>query len=117
LVLSTEPEQRIGIWQVSSLRCLNNKTTHSVAYRITSVFELGESKMTDSLVNQQIKLRDGRMLGFAEYGVSDGQPILYFHGHPASRRPGIIPDGVAVDLNARVIAVDRPGHGLSDFYR
>jgi pimeloyl-ACP methyl ester carboxylesterase len=73
----------------------------------------------DSLVNQQIKLNDGRTLGFAEYGVSDGKPIFFFHGHPGSRLDwsGLIPDGVDVELNARVIAVDRPGHGLSDFYR
>ena len=59
------------------------------------------------------------MLGFAEYGISDGQPIFCFHGHPGSRLdwPGLIHDGVDVELNARVIAVDRPGHGLSDFYR
>jgi len=57
-------------------------------------------------------------LGFAEYGVSGGQPVFYFHGHPGSRLdwPGLIHDAIDVELNARVIAVDRPGHGLSDFY-
>ena len=90
-----------------------------MAYLFTNAFELEESEIADSLANQQIKLRDGRMLGFSEYGVSDGKPIFYFHGGPGSRLdwPSLIPDGVAVDLNARVIAVDRPGHGLSDFYR
>jgi len=60
------------------------------------------------------------MLGYAEYGASGGQPIFYFHGYPGSRLdwPGIVDlDNAAAELNARIIAVDRPGHGLSDFQR
>lgn len=66
----------------------------------------------------QVKLKDGRMLGYGEYGASEGKPVFYFHGHPGSRLdwPGIIDlDTAAAELNARIIAVDRPGHGLSDF--
>jgi pimeloyl-ACP methyl ester carboxylesterase len=68
-------------------------------------------------VNQQIKLRDGRRLGYAEYGHPDGSPIFFCHGFPGSRRDWLIFDSedVAVDLKARIIAVDRPGMGLSDF--
>ena len=76
--------------------------------------------MAADSTNQQIKLNDGRMLGYAEYGASEGKPVLYFHGHPGSRLdwPGIVDlDNAAVELNARIIAVDRPGHGLSDFQR
>ena len=60
------------------------------------------------------------MLGFGEYGASGGRPVFYFHGHPGSRLdwPGIIDrDNAALELNARIISVDRPGHGLSDFQR
>ena len=38
--------------------------------------------MANSRTNQQIKLKDGRMLGHAEYGDPDGKPVLYFHGFP-----------------------------------
>jgi pimeloyl-ACP methyl ester carboxylesterase len=69
--------------------------------------------------NQQIKLKDGRLLGYAEYGALEGKPVFYFHGHPGSRRdwPVFDDNDCASELNARIIAVDRPGHGLSDFKR
>jgi len=75
--------------------------------------------MVTDKTNQQVKLKDGRLLGYAEYGSPDGKPVFYFHGHPGSRRdwPVFDDDGCAAELNARIIAVDRPGHGLSDFKR
>lgn len=53
----------------------------------------------------------------AEFGVPDGQPIFYFHGSPGSRLDwsALIDDDCVNELNARIIAVERPGHGLSDF--
>ena len=75
--------------------------------------------MVTDRTNQQIKLRDGRSLGYAEYGDADGKPVFYFHGFPGSRIdwPLFDTDAVAARLNARIIAVDRPGMGLSDFKR
>jgi len=69
--------------------------------------------------NKQIKLKDGRMLGYAEYGAPEGKPVFYFHGFPGSRLdwPFSDADDSATQLNARIIAVDRPGMGLSDFKR
>ncbi len=65
--------------------------------------------------NQQIRLRDGRNLGFAEYGRSGGAPVIYFHGWPSSRlEPRAVQD-VCADMGVRIIAPDRPGLGLSDF--
>jgi len=65
--------------------------------------------------SRQIKLRDGRLLGYAEYGASQGKAVFFFHGTPSSRLSGRFLDGVAGRLNARIIATDRPGIGLSDF--
>jgi hypothetical protein len=31
---------------------------------------------------ETIQLRDGRRLGYAEWGDPSGQPLLYFHGFP-----------------------------------
>jgi len=75
--------------------------------------------MVTDRTNQQIKLRDGRSLGYAEYGDADGKPVFYFHGFPGSRIdwPLFDTDAIAARLNARIIAVDRPGMGLSDFKR
>ncbi|MFC2060587.1 alpha/beta fold hydrolase [Chloroflexota bacterium] len=73
--------------------------------------------MPTDRANQQIKLRDGRSLGYAEYGTPEGKPVFYFHGFPSSRMdwPLFDTDAIAARLNARIIAADRPGYGLSDF--
>jgi pimeloyl-ACP methyl ester carboxylesterase len=58
------------------------------------------------------------MLGYAEYGAPEGKPIFFFAGSPGSRLdwPGLADHAdAAADLNARIIALDRPGCGLSDF--
>ena len=75
--------------------------------------------MASKRIHQQIKLQDGRMLGYSEYGAPEGMPVFYFHGFPGSRLDYLFCDAgdVAVETNARIIAADRPGLGLSDFKR
>ena len=65
--------------------------------------------------NRQIRLRDGRALGYAEFGAAGGQPVFYFHGFPGSRLEARLAAGAAARLQVRLVAVDRPGVGLSDF--
>ncbi|HYC03048.1 MAG TPA: alpha/beta hydrolase [Azospirillaceae bacterium] len=57
-----------------------------------------------------VTLTDGRVLGYACYGDPAAPPVLYFHGFPGCRtEPAMINvHGV------RLIAVERPGYGLSD---
>jgi pimeloyl-ACP methyl ester carboxylesterase len=63
---------------------------------------------------EQIRLRDGRALGYAEYGDSGGKPVFFFQGTPGSRL--LHPDETQIrSLGARLIMLDRPGFGLSDF--
>ncbi|KUI22718.1 alpha/beta hydrolase [Mycobacterium sp. GA-1285] len=60
-------------------------------------------------------LRDGRRLGFAEFGAPAGDPVLWFHGTPGGRRQfPLLGRRAAEKLNLRVIVVGRPGTGLSD---
>jgi pimeloyl-ACP methyl ester carboxylesterase len=63
------------------------------------------------------RLPDGRAIGYAEFGQSGGQPLVFCHGFPSSRLSGALLDTAAKALGIRVIAADRPGHGLSDFKR
>ena len=67
--------------------------------------------------DNQIKLQDGKTIGYAELGDPAGKPVLHFHGMPSSRmevnRADF--DQVASRLGARIIAIDRPGYGFSDF--
>ncbi len=59
---------------------------------------------------QQITLKDGRKLGFAEWGNANGRPVILFVGG-SSRL--VCP---AVELpDIHLVTVDRPGLGLSDF--
>jgi pimeloyl-ACP methyl ester carboxylesterase len=75
--------------------------------------------METDRTNQQIKLKDGRSLGYAEYGNTNGQPVFCFHGFPGSRLDWPLCDAnnSADELKARIIVADRPGMGLSDFKR
>jgi pimeloyl-ACP methyl ester carboxylesterase len=73
-----------------------------------------EVHMPDS-TSQKIILKDGRTLGYAEYGVPNGKPVFYFHGIPSSRLDGWRLHEPAKQTNAYIIAIDRPGIGLSDF--
>lgn len=64
--------------------------------------------------NQSILLPDGRRLGYAEYGASKGSTVLFFHGAPGSRHIHADMDDLAEQRDTRLIAVERPGYGLSD---
>lgn len=64
--------------------------------------------------SQTIKLKDGRTLGYAEYGAPQGKSIFFFHGNPSSRLAATIMDETAKRVNACIIALDRPSIGLSD---
>ena len=63
--------------------------------------------------DRRIRLRDGRWLGFAEYGDPDGVPLFAFHGTPGSRLMVEPAHGPARERGVRLIAPDRPGFGLS----
>lgn len=61
-----------------------------------------------------ISLRDGRTLGYAEFGDPDGVPVVFLHGWCGSRLTRHPDDGLTETLHIRLITVDRPGVGLSD---
>jgi pimeloyl-ACP methyl ester carboxylesterase len=62
----------------------------------------------------QLTLADGRQLGYATYGREELWPILFFHGTPGSRHTAHLAGLVASTHESRVIALERPGYGLSD---
>ena len=71
--------------------------------------------MTADNIAQTITLKDGRSLGYAEYGDPGGTPVFYFTGGNSSRLEGGWFDTAARQHNVRLISTDRPGFGLSDF--
>lgn len=70
---------------------------------------------SDDKTSNTIQLKDGRLLGYAEFGDPEGKPAFHFHGYPGSRLEAKFVDEAAAKHGVRVIAVDRPGMGLSDF--
>lgn len=67
----------------------------------------------EGIMDHKIELKDGRKIGIAEYGDPNGMPIFYFHGFPGSRLEASRFHDVAVSNHYRLIAIDRPGMGLS----
>lgn len=70
--------------------------------------------MLTASTHNVLSLPDGRRLGYGEFGDADGVPIFYFHGVPSSRISGLQVGVQAAARGGRIIAIDRPGIGLSD---
>lgn len=81
----------------------------------TAVAICEKNTMNDSA--KQLRLKSGRMLGYALYGDPKGTPLFYFHGWPASRLSAEVYHQVAKKLHIRIISPDRPGFGLSEFQK
>ena len=65
------------------------------------------------MADGQIRLEDGRQVGYADYGARGDTAVLWCHGGPGSRKE---PEALAPDARAaglRLIGIDRPGYGLS----
>jgi len=63
-----------------------------------------------------MRLRDGRDLGYLEWGAPDGAALLAFHGTPGTRRQLAFEDAEATSRSLRCVCLDRPGYGLSSFH-
>ncbi len=71
--------------------------------------------MPEKTTGGTLRLRDGRTIGFAVFGDPDGKPGFYLHGFPGTRLEARIADAEATRLGVCIIALDRPGFGLSDY--
>ncbi|KAE9364025.1 alpha/beta-hydrolase [Stipitochalara longipes BDJ] len=68
--------------------------------------------------SQTLTLSDGRALGYASFGSppsSTVPTVLYFHGFPGSRLEAGIIANLSLPVPFHVLAIDRPGMGLSTF--
>ncbi len=61
----------------------------------------------------RVRLASGRCLGYADLGDPGGPLVFYFHGTPGSRIEASLIAGEALDGGIRLVAIDRPGVGLS----
>lgn len=69
--------------------------------------------------SQKINLSQGRIVSYRVYGDQYGLPFFYFHGFPGSGLDVAIfnGDAIAKQHGIKLIAVDRPGYGDSDFQK
>jgi len=65
------------------------------------------------LTDNTLQLADGRTLGYAITGDSDGEPVMLCHGLPGSRMEGQLIETAATQMKLKIITPDRPGYGLS----
>lgn len=70
--------------------------------------------MKTSLEAKTITVKDGRTVGYGEWGAPEGVPVFFFHGTPGSRILTRVFHEPAENKGIRLIGVDRPGYGLSD---
>ena len=61
------------------------------------------------------RLPDKRQLCYAQYGDAGGYPVVYCHGFPACRLEAKLAHTAAQTQGIRLIAIDRPGFGRSEF--
>ena len=73
--------------------------------------ERNKSELTTLMLINKINI------GIAEFGDPNGIPVLYFHGFPGSRLDGNLFefDDIGKNSNTRIIGIDRPGIGISEF--
>jgi pimeloyl-ACP methyl ester carboxylesterase len=66
--------------------------------------------------SESVELNDGRRIGYAVYGATDGRPVMFFSGTPGSRLDARVggAGAVADQRGVRLVVVERPGYGLSD---
>ena len=62
-----------------------------------------------------LQVDNGRQVAYCEYGDPQGRPVFYFHGTPGSRYEPLFGDRAGKDHGYRIIALDRPGLGRSDY--
>lgn len=66
---------------------------------------------------QYAQLGDGRRMSYCAYGDPEGKPVFYFHGTPGSRYEAEFSHQAGRRYGYRIIALDRPGIGCSDYVR
>ncbi|GGN94014.1 alpha/beta fold hydrolase [Haloarcula pellucida] len=68
---------------------------------------------TDDTRTRTTTITGDRTLAYAEYGASDGVPVVFLHGTPGSRLLGSLFHDEAQRAGVRLLAPDRPGFGRS----
>jgi pimeloyl-ACP methyl ester carboxylesterase len=74
---------------------------------------VGEHSAHGSELTSRRVTVDGDAVAYAQYGDPDGDPVVFFHGTPGSRRLGALFEDAARATGTSLLAFDRPGYGQS----
>lgn len=99
---------------------LSNYVLSKVFMCILIIFSICSLTMAQNNHNTKyIELNDGRDLCYTVYGDPFGTPFFFFHGFPGSRLDILLfnGDAIAKQKGVKLIAVDRPGYGDSEFQK
>lgn len=96
-------------------RFRDENATAISGFNVSDALLVPEVGVTGSNRFHQIRLQDGRQLGWSEFGVRHGFPILYMHREGSCRLEAEFFDRFARAAGFRLIAADRPGIGASDY--
>jgi pimeloyl-ACP methyl ester carboxylesterase len=69
--------------------------------------------VTTPIADEVMRLADGRLLAWAEWGDRRGSPVVFLHCSPGSRILCPCP-GATAAAGVRLITIDRPGYGRSE---
>jgi pimeloyl-ACP methyl ester carboxylesterase len=62
----------------------------------------------------ELRLRDGRLVSLWDGGDPGGPAVVFFHGCPDSRRAAMPAHETAAELGVRLVAASRPGYSRSE---
>ena len=96
-------------------RFRDENATAISGFNVPDVSLAPEVGATGSSRFHQIRLQDGRQLGWSEFGARHGFPILYMHREGSCRLEAEFFEKFARIAGFRLIAADRPGIGASDY--
>ena len=65
-------------------------------------------ELNSNRTDKQLVLRDGRKLGYVEYGDPGGIPLIYLHGWPSSRLAWTSDPGDAFHVDRQIDAHGNP---------
>ncbi len=88
--------------------------THILDKRLSTIVPLDVERDSENV--RLMHLGDGRRLAYTEYGDRNAYPLIHCHSHGSSRLEAASYHKCAIANGFRIIAVDRPGVGLSDFF-
>src|SRR5258708_19823962 len=96
----------------------NNKGDRQKNYGANAPYlhHISCGKKMSSTTSKQIHLRDGRALGYAEFGDPAGKPVFFFHGLPGSRLQRYPDDPTAIPSRPRTTPITRPPPRPSPFH-